>query len=211
MDLLLSGNGGAAAGLSIQRQKQIHHAYKNKIKALLLKKFGINNKYFLVVGNVDHRKQPHKIINAFNQLLKKNPNILLVFVGPNKLKIKSNKNIKILNYVHDDSLNFLYNGSIALIFLSLCEGFGLPIVEAMATKIPVICNDIPVFQEVADRSALFVKNEQKLYQAMKKVFENKNLRIKYSNLCYQRSQFFSWDKTAKETIKVYQRVLERKI
>lgn len=175
-----------------------------------LKKFSLNDKYFLVVGNIENRKLPYKIINSFKNIIKKYPDVQIVFTGPNKLKIKPAKNIRILGYVSDDDLNLLYNGSVALIYLSLCEGFGLPIIEAMAIKTPVICSNIPVFREITDNKAVFVSNDKELSVTVSNFLENKNLREKFSLLSYKRSKFFSWDKTAKETLKVYEWVLESK-
>lgn len=175
-----------------------------------LKKFDLNDRYFLVVGNIENRKLPYTIINAFNIIFNKYPDVQIVFAGPNKLKIKSTKNIRILGYVSDEELNYLYNGSVSLIYLSLCEGFGLPIIEAMATKTPVICSNIPVFREIADNKAVFVSNAKELSIAINNFLENKDLRKKFSLLGHKRSKFFSWNKTAIQTLKIYEWVLESK-
>ena len=183
---------------------------KKIIKEKLRQRFGINEDYFLVVGNIEERKQPRQIIEAFQKTIRKNQKMMLVFVGPNKLGLKPNKNILFLNYLSDEDLNFLYNGSSALIFFSCCEGFGLPLVEAMTCKTPIICKDIPVFREIAKNSAVFVKDNKEMSQAMERIISDKNRRQKYSQLVYQRSKFFSWEKSAKETFKIYKRVLETK-
>ncbi len=192
---------------------------KNKIKKIIFVKFKTNKDYFLVVGDVDKRKNPLGIINAFQNFFK-NKEIELVFVGPNKMKdtIQSKYQsaiaqgeIRFLDYVADQDLNYLYNGATALIFNSLCEGFGLPIVEAMSCKTPVICSDIPVFREIASNAAIFVKNEIELYRGMEQMITNDPLRNKYAQLGFQRSKLFSWDKTAKETTRIYELVFQRNL
>lgn len=186
---------------------------KKTLKIKLKEKFSIKNNYFLVVGNIEKRKLPHKVIESFGEIFKKYKDVDLVFVGPNKLGIKPTKNIKILGYVTDEELNLLYNGATALIYLSLCEGFGLPLVEAMAVRIPIVCSNIPVFREtVGDGNAFFVDNDKinELVSVLDLLLSNEGLREKYSSLSYNRSKFFSWEKTAKETFEVYQYVLSRK-
>lgn len=187
----------------------VFHFIKNKnmVKKYLEKKFGIKNNYFLVVGNLEKRKQPEEIIKAFNRVIKKIKNINLVFAGVNKLRIKETKNIKILNYVSDVDLIFLYNGALTLIYFSLCEGFGLPLVESMTTKTPIICSDIAVFREIAQSSANYINNTEDLSQAMARIIKNKSLKDKYSILVYKRSLSFSWQKTARKILKIYQEVL----
>ena len=181
---------------------------RSRLKEELKQKFQLDKPYFLVVGNVEQRKQPELIISAFKKTLKQYSNMQLVFVGPNKLKLKAQKQIKFLNYVSDTDLNLLYNGATALIYFSLCEGFGLPIVEAMACRTPIICSNIPVLREIATQSALYVRNKNELSKAMENLIKDKSLRYKYSKLVSQRSSYFSWQKAAKQTLAVYQNMLE---
>jgi glycosyltransferase involved in cell wall biosynthesis len=191
---------------------------KIKVTAYLKNRFGIKSKYFLVVGDIRERKNPLPIIEAFSILLKDNPNLQLVFAGKNKMekviKLKFNYlivsgHLQFLGYVSDEDLNHLYNGALSLIFNSVCEGFGLPILEAMSCKTPVICNDIEVFREIASNSAIFAKNKTQLYMAMKKITLDENFRKKYSQLGHQRSRFFSWQKTAKETFRVCNQIISK--
>jgi glycosyltransferase involved in cell wall biosynthesis len=189
----------------------VFHFIKNKIKVkkYLTKKFNLTNEYFLVVGNIEKRKLSQEIAETFENFSQNFPNINLVFVGPNKLNFKEKNNIRILGYVNDNDLNYLYNGAIALIYLSLCEGFGLPLVEAMTTKTPIICSKIPVFEEVCDKAVLFVKDKNELLEKMIKIYQDKQLQKKYAQLSFKRSKFFSWKKAAKQTFKIYEMVLKK--
>jgi len=182
---------------------------KNKVKKYLYKKFNLTGKYFLVVGNIEKRKLSQEIAKTFEKFSQNFSNVNLVFVGPNKLNLKEKNNIRILGYVNDNDLNYLYNGAIAIIYLSLCEGFGLPLVEAMATKTPIICSKIPVFEEVCDKAALFVKDKDDLLQTMIKIYQDKQLEKKYAQLSFKRNRLFSWEKAAKQTFKIYEAVLKK--
>jgi glycosyltransferase involved in cell wall biosynthesis len=186
-----------------------HKKNKNEIRDFLNKKFNIKSNYFLIVGNVENRKLPHQIIKAFNKIEKEFKNTNIVFAGHNKLKLKEKNNIRFLGYVSDKELNLLYNGAISLIYLSLCEGFGLPLIEAMTTKIPIICSDIPVFREITRDCALYVKNVKELSSTMRIVLKNRKIREKYSFLGFNRSKFFSWEKTALETLNLYKKALKK--
>ncbi len=181
---------------------------KKEVGGFLKKRFKIASDYLLVVGT-DKRKLPIAIIEVFKEIIKKIPHLQLIITGPRTREIKDEKNIKFLYYVSDRELNYLYNGAVSLIYLSLCEGFGLPLVEAMATRTPIICSKIPVFEEIGGGCALFIKNKQELYQAILKIYQGKNLQKKYSHLSYKKSHFFSWEKTAKETLKIYKNVLKK--
>jgi glycosyltransferase involved in cell wall biosynthesis len=182
------------------------HYLNNRLvlKKKLKLKYHLDQPYFLIVGNVEERKQPRLIINAFKKVSKQYPNVKLVFAGPNKLKLIASKNIMFLGYVTNEDLNLLYNGATALIYFSLCEGFGLPLVEAIACRTPIICSNIPVFREVAGSAGFYVKNEIDLYRAMQKMLMNKVLREKYISLARKRSRLYSWRRVAKQTLFVYQ-------
>jgi glycosyltransferase involved in cell wall biosynthesis len=186
------------------------------VSLYLKRKFDLKSPYFLVVGDIQERKNPFPIIDAFSILMEINPNLKLVFAGKNKMgkgierkysQLIESGNLKLLGYVSDEELVYLYNGAVSLIFNSIYEGFGLPIAEAMSCKTPVICSDIEVFREIASNAAIFAKNEHGLYKAMERVMLDSSFRRKYAKLGFQRSKYFSWQKTAKETLHVYTHVI----
>jgi len=190
---------------------------KLKVKNLLKDKFEISKDYFLVVGYKGKRKRADRIIESFKELIKTNKNIQLVLIGPEDSSFDKRyqdliiyNHLKILNYVSDEGLNFLYNGALSVIYYSSCEGFGLPIIEAMRCKTPVICSDIDIFREIASKEAIFVKNDKDLTEKMNLIASNPNIKGKCSALGHKRSLEFSWQKTAKETLEIYKWVLETK-
>lgn len=190
-----------------------HIASRKHLDSLLDRKFGIQRSYFLVVGNIEARKNPFLIIDAFSK--SKNKNLSLVFTGPNPLKKELEKKyIKLIDkgrlifteYVSDADLNALYNSALSVVYYSTCEGFGLPLVESMSTKTPVIASDIKVFREVGRDAPLFVKNKKELTKAMEKLAKNKSLRTKMAARGYKISKRYSWSKAVKQTLAVYKKV-----
>ena len=106
----------------------------------------------------------------------------------------------------------LYQKATCFIYPSLYEGFGLPILEAMACSCPVITSNYGATKEVAANAAYLVnpKSIKSIAKAMKVIATDKILRNKLINLGLQRVKKFSWEKTAWETLKVYNSVYKSK-
>jgi glycosyltransferase involved in cell wall biosynthesis len=182
---------------------------KKKVKKFLKEKFNISNNYFLVVGNIEARKRPKEIIEAFKKILKKYPKTILVFAGPNKLKLKEERSIRILEYVSDKELNYLYNGALALIYFSLCEGFGLPLIEAQKTKTPIICSNIAVFKEIVKDIGLFTKDKIQLAQKMLLFLDSNKDKIEFNYLLRKKTKNkFDWLKMSKQIKNIYKKILK---
>jgi glycosyltransferase involved in cell wall biosynthesis len=122
-----------------------------------------NDKYIIAVGNARPRKNLERLIRAFKLLGQQNPNLKLVIVGKNDWRMEEITNIvgdlanKIIftGFISEAEKQNLIKQASALVFPSVYEGFGLPIVEANVLGTPVICSDIPSFREVAGESAIF--------------------------------------------------------
>lgn len=168
--------------------------------------------YYLFVGTVQPRKNLERLIRAFK--LSDLSNLShLVIVGskgwlsdeiyklPKKLGIE--KKVKFLGYVPDENMPALYSGAIALIYPSLFEGFGLPILEAQACGCPVITSNISSMPEVAGKGAILVDpyNIDDIVKGMNKI-KKQETRNKLIKLGFENIKRFSWEKTARETLKV---------
>ena len=114
-----------------------------------------------------------------------------------------------LGHFPDEKMKLLYNASSAFVFPSLYEGFGLPILEAFACGVPVICSDATSLSEVAGDSAYMVdaSEPEQISQAILKIIENPKLREDLIRKGFERAQLFPWKKCADETFVVYQKTL----
>lgn len=162
-------------------------------------KFGIRGDYLLFVGT-SPRKNLGNVLKAF-KLLKNYRHLTFVVVGHQKPKSEGVLFVKSpTNY----ELSCLYSGALAFVYPSFYEGFGLPVLEAMACGTPVVTSKTSSLPEVAGRAALLVKPESPFEIAcgIEEVIKN---REKYKKLGFERVKLFSWEKTAKETLAVYQK------
>ena len=174
--------------------------------------------YILYVGGVDVRKNIKGLAKIFFEYKEKNDSdIKLVLAGKefdnkqelndlgwfeviNKSKYK--KDIIYAGYVDDNELNALYKNSKAFVFPSLYEGFGLPVLEAMAMGAPVVAFDNSSIPEVAGDAAILCSNDKEFEAGIEKIVNDSKFRKSLIEKGYKQVHKFSWEKTAKETLKV---------
>lgn len=162
----------------------------------------IEGDYLLVVG-ADPRKNIPAIIQAYRLIIKHYPLPLsLVIVGRPWEKIPKAPGVRVLGHVSREQLAPLYSGAKALVYTSLYEGFGLPILEAMACHCPVVASNTSSIPEVAGDAAVLVDptNPQDIAEGVEKALAE---RQKWIRLGKKRVKQFSWEKTARTTLKVY--------
>ena len=116
-------------------------------------------------------------------------------------------------YVEDDMLPVLYSGCDAFIYPSLYEGFGLPPLEAMSCKAPVITSNISSIPEVTDDAAILINpaKDDELESSIVTLLNSDSLKLQYSEKGYKRSLEFSWENTAKKTLEAYAKIVSSKI
>lgn len=141
--------------------------YSKEEQLKILSKYNIESKkYILSVATLNKRKNIPMLIDAYSQL---DSDIKLVLVG--KASSESfncnNQNIIFTGYLSDDELKVLYKHAFLYVFPSVYEGFGIPIIDAQAFGIPVICSNIPVFKEIAGKGAEFC--ELNILDVVKKI------------------------------------------
>jgi len=168
------------------------------------KKYGIKGDYILAVGTLEPRKNLKRVIEAFSLLTGFVP-VTLVIAGKfgwgediEKLKIKNEK-LKILGLVSQEDLPSLYSGAQVFVYPSLYEGFGLPILEAMASGCPVVTSNVSSMPEVAGEAAVLVdpENVEDIARGTKEAIDRRDKLIKKG---FERVKEFSWEKTARETL-----------
>jgi len=186
---------------------------KNKARSQIEKKYKIRSPFLLAFNGKHDKRNINRVIEAFEQIKYDFPNLQLVILGGKyhiKKKIDS-KRIKILKNISDKDLAVLYNATEVVIYFSLYEGFGLPVLEAFSCKTPVIASDIPAIREVAGNAALYANPQSANDLAIKisKLIGNKELQKKMSVKGFNKASKYSWEKTAKETIKIYEFALKK--
>ena len=183
------------------------------------KKYNIDSKIILYVGNLEPRKNLVRLIEAFHTLVKKyNVNRKLMLVGPKGWGYKNIfKRIKELNiqneilyigYVPTEDIHLLYNCADIFAYPSLYEGFGFPILEAFACGIPVLTSNSPSLDETASDAALRVNPTDKkaIADGLLKITQDITFRNTLIEKGKQRAKLFSWDEAAKKTLEVYKEI-----
>lgn len=189
------------------------------------KKYLLSNKFVLYVGDVNWNKNILGLLNSYSVSNKfRDDNYQLVLVGKaftdselvevieiQKLidKLKLTKLVKMVGYVSDDDLACLYSMAQLFVYPSFVEGFGFPILEAMACGCPVVTSNVASCREIAGPSTLVNPYDaHDISRGMQSVI---NLTpTKKSELIQKGFEWvskFTWEKTAKETVAAYNRVL----
>ncbi len=159
-----------------------------------------HDSFLLFVSAIEPRKQPLAAIDAANAVGRR-----LVVVGPPKdaelAAELTRRGAEVRGYVPKDELVRLYQAAACLLFPSRYEGFGLPVVEAMACGTPVVAKPEPALQEVAGDAAVFTDD---LADGVRRALAERE-RLSAAGL--ERAKAFSWHETARLTADVYRRLL----
>lgn len=200
-------------------------AISNQLLAKTRRKYSLPERFILYVGDVNWNKNIPGLIKAFKKLKNsKNQGIKLVLVGkafedkslPETRAILRlieelglNNQTKILGFVPTKDLVAIYNLATVYCQPSFYEGFGLPILEAMACGTTVVCSQTSSLPEVVDDAVVFVDphDYNNIAEGIKKAVEDKKLADSLRKKGFQRGGQFNWERTAKETIKVYRGVI----
>lgn len=193
---------------------------KNKINGeMILKKLGVKKPYIFYVGNAHPHKNIEGLIQAFSKLQQENPALTLVLSGAdhyfweriNKFvadAIKKDplyKNILLTGFVSDEQLIVLYKNAEAFVLPSFEEGFGLPMLEAMALDCPVIASNSTSMPEVGKDAALYFDpvNIDNIADKINLILKNDSLKQKLIAKGRERVKDFSWKKMAEQTMEAY--------
>ncbi len=215
-------------GISEERVTVIYEGYdrdvfkpqpENKV-AELAGKYGFSRNYILSVGTVQPRKNYKRLIEAFSAISSQYKDMDLVIVGkkgwlcediyelPRQLGI--GQRVNFLGHVPDSDLPVLYSGAVVFVFPSLYEGFGLAPLEAMACATPVVLSEVSSLPEVGGDAAVYVEPtsvsaiEEGIRTVLAASAEEREHLVKTS---LRRASKFSWERAAKETIDVFNKVV----
>lgn len=179
-------------------------------------KYHLPQSYLLFVSSLEPRKNIDLLITA---LEKADTDIPLVLVGwqgwgekhwLTKIKKINVKNrVLLIGHIPDEDLKAIYNGAQALVYPSLYEGFGLPILEAMACGCPVICSGVASMPEVAGKAAFLIDpgKSDDLVQAIETLVHDSGFRNHLVREGFKQAAGFTWDKTARQTLDLFKMVV----
>ena len=167
--------------------------------------------YFLYAGMLEPRKNFASVISAW-EILRAHHDVDLVLAGPHRedlAPIPHRPGLHLRGVVSENELALLYSGAVALVYPSLYEGFGLPVLEAMQCGAPVIISDDPALVETAGDAALRESAAGGLAAAMLSLIEDPNLREEMHARSLARAAEFTWERTARATHDIYRSMLAK--
>lgn len=180
----------------------------NAVRAL-----GIDRPFFLTVGRIEPRKNHSTLLKAWAQL--KHPRPLLVVVGQRHFSfhdvfdlirtLQIEPDVLVLEGIQDTALPSIYRNAMGFIYCSWAEGFGMPVLEAMASGIPVISSSTTSLTEVCGDAALLVDpaNPDEIGRAIAKLGEQAELRDTLVRRGLIRAREFTWERSAHTVGQVY--------
>lgn len=185
----------------------------------IFEKYHIPNvPYIITVGTVQPRKNYSRLVKAVAQLRTRHDIHLVVVGGRGWLEDEfyaTIRDAKMTDYVHltgfvaDEDLPALYTGAIAMAFPSLYEGFGIPILEAMACGVPVVSSNSSSLPEVAENAALLIDpySVDEVLEALERVITDHSMRNMLIQRGFEQAKKFSWDTSASQLLQLYQAII----
>jgi glycosyltransferase involved in cell wall biosynthesis len=184
------------------------------------KRFGVPGRFILSVGDLQPRKNHIGLIAAYARMIRKHPQFPhhLVLAGKNTwfaervhaaaARSGVAERIHFTGFVEDQELLQLYNACAFFVFPSYYEGFGLPPLEAMACGRAVACSNTSAMPEVVDGAAILFDphSEPEIARAMVDLIMDSALRVRMERLGQKRAAYFTWQKTAQQTLEIYYEV-----
>jgi glycosyltransferase involved in cell wall biosynthesis len=198
-------------------ERYYFHSVKDQIDDLLAK-YNLPRQYILTVGTIEPRKNHLAVLKAINRLDLDMPYViigkstaykaeLVEFINMNRLT----NQVYFLHDVPDIDLPALYKQAICMVYLSHYEGFGLPVVEAMASGCPVIASSVSCLPEIGAEAAMYCEpdDETSLGEMLIKMASDNELRNNLSQLGKRRSQFFHPEERVNALMELYQKLINQ--
>ena len=201
----------ALLGVEPQKVRVVHHGIRD-----LALQFSEREKIVLHVGAIQTRKNIVRLVEAFEKLDADWRLLLAGSAGYGAGEIlgriessPARKRIAVTGYVSSEELSQWYSRASIFAFPSLDEGFGMPVLEAMAAGLPVVTSNRSAMPEVAGDAAVLIDPEdtEALASALSSLMQDEGLRTAWGKQGIARAKLFSWEKAARETWAVYQTLL----
>jgi glycosyltransferase involved in cell wall biosynthesis len=181
----------------------------------VLSKYGISGRYILNVGTIEERKN---LLNLVRAIHKGKIDVQLVVIGkPTSylgkviayIEQEKIQNIHILHNVPSEDLPAFYQQAELFVYLSLFEGFGIPVIESLVSKTPVITSKDGCFSEAGGSSSIYVDpyNIDEIADAISSVIDDPSLRDRMTNDGFAYAQFFRKDRIVNNIMEVYKQII----
>jgi len=174
--------------------------------------------YLLYVGNRSGYKNFRLFVKATSSVLKEDNNLFLVCAGGGKFSREENKllselkisnQVKQISFKNDNELAYIYKNALVYILPSLYEGFGMTALEAFSMGCPVVASDTSSIPEVCGRAVLYInpENADSIRSGIKKVLDDNKLSENLVKLGFGQVKKFSWKKTTRDTLLIYNKIV----
>ncbi len=184
---------------------------KEAVKA----RYGLRRPFLLYVGNIEPRKNLSRLLQAFRLL--NPPEIDLVLAGrrawlceeilTEAAHPQNAGKVHLLDYVCEKDLPALYQSALAFVYPSLMEGFGLPVLEAMASGTPVVASNVEPLASLVEDAGWQVgpENIEGWQKAISEAIDEDDKRAEFAAAARKKASQYSWDKVACDTLRCYER------
>jgi glycosyltransferase involved in cell wall biosynthesis len=181
-------------------------------------KYGLQVNYILYIGTIEPRKNLANLIRAFGSISQQHPGLLLTIAGMKGwmyddlqeiiVRLKLESRVIFTGFVPEEDKPFLIAAARAFAYPSLYEGFGIPVLEALACGVPTLTSNVSSLPEVAGDAALLVdpRNVESISLALERLLSDNVLRDRLRTESIAQAAKFTWAKTAEETLHAYQDV-----
>lgn len=194
---------------------------RDNAKRVISNKYGVDKKYVLYLGGFSKRKNIERLIKAFRRVITEKKEVInLLILGEHSRSFKALWKltdelelcdyVKFLNFVPTADLPYFYNGAEVFAYPSLYEGFGLPPLEAMQCGTPVITSNVSSIPEIVGDACLLADpySIDSISELMFTLLTDRDEWQKFSLMGIEKAKEFSWEKTAIETFRVYEKCMK---
>ena len=213
-------------GLALPNSAVIHHGKSDAFHpdgdeaalAAVRQRYELPERYLLYLGTLEPRKNVSLLLRAFAQLAARHPEARLVVAGKKgwhfegifatAAELGLGERVRFAGYIDEADKPALMRSALLFVYPSLHEGFGIPVLEAMASGVPTIAGNRTSIPEIAGDGALLIDptSQAELADALERLYTDPEARLQLAERAVAQAARFSWKKTAQETAAVYRRV-----